>query len=193
MIGRWNAAGRRRAQRGLTLVELIVAVFVLGIVGAISVAAFMSGSDTYGRTDDDVRGQQDIKTITERLTRDLRDARGVASGATDHSLSIWIDYDANYIQGTAETITWDVAADPGSPGHYDVRRTVSGSSPVTIGSSVIDATTFRYFANAGGTELTGTAVTAANVVEVTLKYDAILGAYLGQKLNIYQVRLRNAE
>ena len=186
---------RHRAghQHGMTLVELIVAVFILGIVGAISLAAFTSGGQTFGRTDDDVRGQQDIKTVTERLTRDLRGARGIAAGATASKLVIWVDYNASYTVNIGETITWDVAASTLDPGHFDVRRTVGSGTPAVVGSSVIDAFAFKYFANAGTTPLPAASVQTAGLVEVTLKYDAILGAYLAQKLNIYQVRLRNAE
>lgn len=188
-----RSRARGAGERGMTLVELLVAVLILGIIGAISLAVFLSSAETYGRTDDDVRGQQDIKAVTERLTHDLRLARGIDPGATVNKLVIWVDYNADYKQGAGEKITWDVAASASNPGHFDVRRTLDGSSPVVVGSAVIDATTFRYYTTAGTAPLDAANVQKAGLVEVTLRYDAILGAYLGEKQNIYEVRLRNAE
>ncbi len=196
-----------RAQRGMTLVELLVAVFMLAIIGAISVAVFMSSSETYGRTDDDVRGQQDIKAVTERLTKDLRAARGIEGGqsatatlpalpaSNASQLVVWIDANSDYVQSPGETVLWQVTASLSSPGHFDVTRTVIGGTTVVVGTSVIDAFAFKYFTTAGTTPLafTPTEVEKAGIVEVQLKYDAILGSYLGEKFNIYQVRLRNAE
>lgn len=187
---------RHRSQGGFTLVELLVVVLLLGAIGAMALATFRSGSDALGRVDDDIRGQQDLRIVTERLTRDIRAGRGVDDTSDGSALSIWIDYDADYIKDAAtEIIVWDVIANASDAGHYDVRRTAGTASPEIVGRAVIDALAFRYFQDATGTstELTGTAVTGAQVVEVSMDYDAIVGSYLQQKTNTYRVRLRNTE
>jgi prepilin-type N-terminal cleavage/methylation domain-containing protein len=191
---------RRRTllQAGFTLVELLVVTFLLGAIGAISLAAFNSGSQTLGRVDDDIRGQQDLRIVTETLTRDIRAGRGIDATSTASSLSIWIDYDADYLKDTAtEVILWDVVAAPSDPDHFDVRRTVGTGTPRVVGRAVIDALAFKYFENVAGasTERTGpgASVTTAQIVEVSMDYDAIVGAYLQQKTNTYRIRLRNTE
>lgn len=191
---------RTTGQAGFTLVELIVVVFLLGAIGAISLAAFNSGSQTLGRVDDDVRGQQDLRIVTERLTRDIRAARGVDEFSDHKKLKIWVDTDADYIPDASEIIVWDVF---GTPPDLDVRRQVGSNPPQIVGRAVIDAFAFKYFQNVAGTptELVPDLIDAtpnpvvkpAQIVEVSMDYDAIVGAYLQQKTNTYRIRLRNTE
>ncbi len=199
---------RRRStsgQSGFTLVELLVIVFIMGLIGAICLATFNTGSNALGRVDDDIRGQQDLRIVTERLTRDIRAGRGVhddtdpATADSDQSkLILWIDYDADYIKDAAtEIIVWDVVASSG--GHYDVRRKQGSDPAQTVGRSVIDALAFQYFRDDTGTlqvldaSVAATDLTLSSVVEVSMDYDAIVGAYLEQKTNTYRIRLRNTE
>jgi type II secretory pathway pseudopilin PulG len=193
----------RRRESGFTLVELLVIVFLLAVIGAVSLAAFQSGSDALGRVDDDIQGQQDLKIVTERLTRDIRAGRGVHDTSDPSTLSVWIDYDADYIKDASEIIVWDVVVNAADSDHFDVRRTEGTDTPEVVGRAVIDALAFKYFQDQTGTQteivpdtnpLTpNTALTDASIVEVSMDYDAIVGAYLDQKTNTYRIRLRNTQ
>lgn len=171
-----------RHQRGFTLPELIVAVFVLGIIGTITLAAFLSGSETIGRIDDDVRGQGDLQIVTERLSRDIRGSRGVDATSTPSVLKVWIDYDADYQQEPVETITWKVQTSPSDPSHFDVLREDDAGGTLVVGRALVNNVAFTYNA---------TPVAKANTVTVAMDYDAITGDYLSQRQITYSVRLRN--
>ena len=93
-----GAKGRRPAEGGMTLIELLVAMVLLGVVSSLVVVGVAQASRLLTHTDDENRGQQDAKVILDRLSRDIRQARGVvcdgAGGDTycrEH-LQLWIDH-----------------------------------------------------------------------------------------------------
>lgn len=189
-------------QAGFTLVELLVIVLIMGLIGAAALATFSTGSNALGRVDDDIRGQQDLRIVTERLTRDVRAGRGVYETSDASSLSIWIDSDADYITDPSEIIVWNVVANAADAGHFDVTRQAgtAGTAEV-VGRAVIDALAFKYFKDVGGTSteivpsanpaVLNPALEESSIVEVSMTYDAIVGAYLQEKVNTYRIRLRN--
>lgn len=204
-VGTRTAPGRaRRTQSGFTLVEMLIATMMLGLIGAMCVAAFMSGSQALGRVDDDSRGQADQRNLVERMTQDLRQARGIDPGATSAKLSVWIDYDADFARDANETVTWALSATANSSGHHDVVRTINGKNE-TIGRAVVSDIAFTYKRIAGTltmdtapnlpdtTATPNVPVTDANVVLVRMEYDAIVNGYLQKKVTTVDSRLRNTQ
>lgn len=174
----------RAAQRGFTLVEMMVVVVLVGVIGTITFMAFTSSQEALGRTDDDSRGQQDLRITAERLTRDLRAARGVDAGSDGSRLTVWIDTNSDYRRSPAESITWSLVTNPDDPKHFDVRRVDGTGTGYTVGQALVSGIAFTY--NAAD-------VTKARIVTVTMTYDAIVDAYLEQKQTTYRVRMRNVQ
>ncbi len=191
-----GVAANRRAQAGFTLVELIVTVFLLAIVGAISVAAFNSGARTLGRVDDDARGLGDQRVLAERLSKDLREARGVdlpGAGVDPKSqLSVWIDYNANYVKDTGEVVTWKLNSTPDPSGHYDVVRSTNDGKSQVVGRALVSSIAFSYRNPViSPSPLPDASVNKATVVVVGTKYDAIINNYLSVRETNFETRLRN--
>ena len=61
----------------MTLIELLVAMVLLGVVSSLVLAGVIQASRVLTHTDDENRGLQDAKVILDRLSRDIRQARGV--------------------------------------------------------------------------------------------------------------------
>ena len=70
-------SGHAAATRGMTLIELLVAMTLLGVVSSLVVVGVRNAVRTLTHTDDENRGLQDAKVILDRLSRDIRQARGV--------------------------------------------------------------------------------------------------------------------
>lgn len=176
--------GKGALQRGFTLVEMMVVVALAAIIGTITFMAFASGQEALGRADDDSRGQQDLRTTAERLTRDLRAARGVDAGSTGDKLTVWIDSDSDYRRSPEESITWSLVVNAQDSKHFDVRRVDGTGAGYTVGQALVSGIAFTY----------DTAdVTKARIVTVKMTYDAIVDAYLEQKQTTYRVRMRNVQ
>ena len=85
---------------GITLVETLVAMVLLGVVGSITTAAVVSSHEVLRVNQDEGQGLQDTQTVIERLGRDIRQARGVDAGATGSQLVLWIDNNSDYIRNS---------------------------------------------------------------------------------------------
>jgi prepilin-type N-terminal cleavage/methylation domain-containing protein len=171
----------RNGDDGVTLVELLVTMALMGVVALLVTAATISTHRVVRQTDDESQGLSDAKVVSERLSRDLRDARGIAAGADAHHLVIWIDFNSDYIQQSNETISWQLQSNPGNNGHYDVIRTVQGQQEVVEARTLISDIAFSY----------SPAPPATNLVTTSMTYDAILGHGATTRTVTFSTRLRN--
>lgn len=172
---------------GLSLVEVMVTMILMLVVGGLCLSGVINTHQTFRSTDDEARGLSDVRTVVERLGRDIRDARGVEPGgapnyypaATASQLSVWIDYNSNYRKESDEIVTWRLAA--GAANQFNVIRTVNGSSDVIVARTLVDAIAFSYDVAAPGTRS----------VSVNLQYDAVTTGGSGRRTTVFTDRLRN--
>jgi prepilin-type N-terminal cleavage/methylation domain-containing protein len=163
---------------GLTLIELLIVMFLTGIVSTI-VLFSMKGVYAGQRTaDNEATGLSDVRTVNERLGRDLRDAREVYQGATQSQLVLWIDYNSNYIVDSNEIVTWQLQSTC-SGCHYHVLRSEQGGVTTTEARTLVSNIAFCYSANVDtdpppclATPLTTASAATAKVVTVTVTYNA---------------------
>lgn len=67
-----------RAQRGFTLIELIVAMAVFSIIGAVLVTIFVAGLQYYSNEKSQLLNQENISGISAAYEADTRKSTGVA-------------------------------------------------------------------------------------------------------------------
>lgn len=178
-----SAPRRRVAQRGLSLVELLVCVLVGGVLAAMSLSAFMTGLNSLARADDDARGQAEATVAAQRMARDLRQARAVGAGSTASTLNLWVDADGDDIRGAREAVTWRAVAMAGGTGQLRLERIDGTGARAEVATTLVSDSVFLYDA---------LDVTAARVITVRLQYDAVTGAYASPKRLVFESRLRNA-
>lgn len=189
---------RGRGERGVTIVEMMATLTILSAVLGITLSFLNGSSSVLGSVEDTTEGLRDVNILTNRLSQDLRNARSVNSTATTDNLTIWIDYNSDYIQTTDETINWSLV--PGStPGQFDAIRTTGTGVSEVLGSTLIEGVLFYYDAVdnldtfGAGEALDPRPVETTQVVGMKIKYDAIVNAYATQKTVLFRVRLRNVE
>ncbi len=183
-----------RRDGGATLIELLVAMVLLGVVSALVLGGVQQATRVLTHTDDENRGLQDAKIILDRLSRDIRQARGVVCDGADgdtyckQHLQLWIDADSDYLTDPEEIVTWKLEDNPDGM-HFDVWR-VQGVSPATVtkrrqASALIVKTLFTYDVGENVDP------SPATLVTLKMEYDAIVGRGTNIKQASASVRLRN--
>jgi prepilin-type N-terminal cleavage/methylation domain-containing protein len=177
--------------RGLTLVELLVTIVLMGVVGSLVLAAVVRAGKVLVHTEDENKGLQDAKVILERMSRDVRQARGVVCDAAaadptcQFHLQLWVDADSDYLKEDSEVITWNLQDNPDGE-HFDVYRTVglgAGAVARRQASTLIVKTVFAYES--------GKPIEKSQVVEIGLTYDALVGRGSDERKAALTARLRN--
>jgi prepilin-type N-terminal cleavage/methylation domain-containing protein len=207
---------RMRDEGGMTVIELLVAMVLLGIVSALVLAGVQSAARVLTRADDENRGLQDAKVILDRLSRDIREARGVVCDAAPPAptdpvvdanglparcpdyVQLWIDDDSDYLEDPEEVVTWELSANADGI-HFDVwrcRGALDGDpcDGSTVGverrlqaSALVVRTLFNY-ADASGNPVQPE---DATLVRLKMDYDAIVGRGVDIKQASVSARLRN--
>jgi prepilin-type N-terminal cleavage/methylation domain-containing protein len=97
MTGRLRRSSAAR-QGGFTLVELLVAMLLVGVVAAAVYASFISGVEASSSRDTQARAQNDARAALDEFTRDVRQAVSpdglaapVAAAPTATSIELWVD------------------------------------------------------------------------------------------------------
>jgi prepilin-type N-terminal cleavage/methylation domain-containing protein len=188
-----------RDDRGLSLVEVLVAMVLLTIVGSLVTRAMIDSHKVVRITEDQTQGLADVRIASERLSRDIRDARSVlcnptgtppALAAADptclYHLQLWIDYNSNYVQEPAETVTWQLTP---NGDQFDMSRVVNGVGRVQA-RSIVTQVAFSYDLPPGSTmPAPGAAQTKS--VRVQMTYDSMTNTGTSQKAVAFTARLRN--
>ena len=179
---RARLSGQDPADAGVTLVELSVAIFLFGIVSTMFFTAFAVTGRTFTKVDDEATGLADVRKVSERLGRDVRNARGVDAGATASKLVLWIDSNSDYRRSADESVTWELRTIAGDADHFDVIRKQGAATEVVEARSLVSEIAFEYDVPAPATQ----------VVATTLNYDAFAGTGAAQRTLYFAERLRNA-
>lgn len=197
-VGAQDARHQDPRDRGLTLIELLVTMLLLGVVSTLVVTAVVQSVRVLTQTQDEGTGLNDAKTVLDRVARDIRQARSVSCtpSAADPDicfkrLTLWIDSDSSYTQEVDELVTWELQLNADGV-HYDVWRIegdpTAASSPRQVqASSLIVDVLFEYL------DLAGTAIQPdqADIVNFTMEYDAIVDRGTERREAAFSARLRN--
>ena len=194
---RWRRL--RADDSGMTLIELLVTMILLGVVSTLVVTAVTQAGRILTHTDDEATGLADAKVILDRLGRDIRESRSTecdggladpgdptsADANCNAHLQLWIDANSDYAQQESEVVTWRLQQNPDGV-HFDVWR-ITGTGPSAVArrqaSSLIVRMAFEYD--------TGLAVEDATEVRLSMQYDAIVGRGTEIRDVAFAARLRN--
>jgi type II secretory pathway pseudopilin PulG len=132
----------RNDERGITIVELITVMAILGTVVGGVLALFTAGLNSDADLNRRFQSQSDARTALDRMRRDAHSACGVASGYT--SSSVTLVYPADSCASGTSSVSWCTG---GSGTRYKIYRkagsTCSASGP-TYADYVTTGSVFTY-------------------------------------------------
>ena len=170
------------ADAGISLPEVLIASILMAIVGSICVGVVVNVLGGFGKTDNDLRGLQDMRTLQERLSRDLLQARGLTSTSSSTQLTAWIDDNGDYSQASTELYRWQLVT-AGSSTQRQVQRVNVGTGKTEIiARTVVSSAAFVY---------SPTAPDLATVVDVELQYNPEVGKLSKPRHLNFSIRMRN--
>ena len=206
-----TSTARRRGQTGMTLVELLVGMLITGLVAAMMVSAYVVTTRSDRQASQDHQALASLRLATDRVERDLRQARRVYKDSTGSQLHMWVDYDRDNQQDLSERITFEVttnnglaAAVAGTTSTLRRKTDAPGMSPLIIVDNMqlfppsdVNRLTFQYLNSIGATAFTAVAApsstwTDTTIVDIRLASDAAEGPYPAPRTLKTEVRLRNA-
>jgi prepilin-type N-terminal cleavage/methylation domain-containing protein len=193
---------RKSGDAGVTLVETLIVMVLLSIVGTLVTRAVIDTHQIVRLTDDQTQGLADVRIASERLGRDVREARSVLCNpsGTDSALAtadpnclyhlqLWIDYDSDYVQQADETVTWSLNSSS-TPGQFDLVRSVGAAAGVVQSRTIVTQVAFGYDLQPAATP-PAPGAPHTTTVNVDMTYDAVRGSGTSNKTVSFSARLRN--
>ncbi len=200
---------RHDEEAGLTLIELMVTITLLSVLGLIMVIGVRNNHELHRQTVDESFGLADVKTVVERLGRDVRSARSLYPGATESQLVLWVDKNSDYLQTPDEIITWQLVNETEDGVQYNVIRSTEGGDPVVQARTVVSDIAFCYWtqsadptlgdctgslpASAAGGGLSAADAEDTRLVTTTTSYDFNPTGGVDERTVSFSSRLRNVE
>jgi type II secretory pathway pseudopilin PulG len=184
--------GRTRVhhdERGITFVEMVVAMAIAAVVGSLLIAALsmVTRVDKFTREDSQALGE--LRTATERFQKEMRQARKVydvlnVPASTASIVHFWVDYNRDNQQTANERIIWRF--ETSSAGIRLVRtsdeKEAAAQSPFVEAVGLVSGSAFTYSPSPPET----------TVVTMTLRADIGSGSNPSPRTIQTRVRLRNA-
>lgn len=190
---------RLHSDDGFSLPELLVTVILISVLGTLVTFALISSNEQFRLADDEATGLADTKTVVERLGRDIRASRGVDAGATASTLSLWIDYNSDYVRNASsqpdEIITWSLLSQGAGSTQFNTIRSTAGGVSQTQSRTLVSDLAFCYQsapdAACFGTPLSATDALNTRLITVDLQYDANTAVGAEDRTTSFSERLRN--
>jgi Tfp pilus assembly protein PilW len=171
---------------GFSLAETLVGMFLASLLGLIVMQAFVASSKGARHVSDDATVQQQQQTAVERLSRDLRVARGIDATSTAGKVVVWVDGNSDYAQQPGEKVTWQLTTS-GTQCQL-IRSTDAGLSKV-IATTIANTgcgSAFTYYDGAGAVATNANATR----VDVSLSFRTA-NSSASARVSQFSLRMRN--
>ncbi len=175
---------RIRGESGISIVEMMIALFITMIVGGLLTMAVLMVVRVERFTSEDSQSLGELRTATERFLKEVRQARKIYATSTGTRIHFWVDYDRDNQQDDDEQLFWELTT---SGGATTLTRTSEADiavdvPPRTVATRLAAGSPFTYAPPPPGTTVVRIVLTSVTVGS---------GGPAGRTVRS-EVRLRNA-
>lgn len=172
-------------ERGISFVEMVVAMAISAVVGSLLIGAFSMMHRVDRFTGQDSEALADLRTASERFQKEMRQARKIYDtveppASTSTLVHFWVDYNRDNQQNLEERLIWRLEAASG--GKMRLVRTSEAGGMRIQATNLVSGSSFAY----------APAPPDTTVVTLTLRADVTPGDQPSARTVRTKVRLRNA-
>ena len=167
---------------GISLVELLIAMFIVSIIGSILYGAFVSVLRTERFSGEDSHALAQLRIGTDRLSAELREGKRVYVNSTARLVRVWVDRNRDDRQDANERVTWEIRDAGGGLGNLVRYTDANPSIQPQAGQFLFPNAAFSYDVPPPGT----------TTVKISLSVRSQTGI-AGTRTIEEQIRLRNKQ
>jgi prepilin-type N-terminal cleavage/methylation domain-containing protein len=134
---------RLGSQSGYSLIELLIALAILGTVTGAVTVLFLQASSAQVDMNRRYRAQQDARVAVDKMRREIHCANGITPAGTSAAITVTLPGHCPTAGGTVTTVTYDVV---GSGQRFQLRR-----DTVVMADFVSEQNAFEYTAPVANT------------------------------------------
>jgi prepilin-type N-terminal cleavage/methylation domain-containing protein len=176
---------RFRCEDGMTLVEVLVAMLITGIVTSVLLLGTVSVYRGHNFTQQDSASLGALRTALDRFEKEVRQARVMYDDSTGKLVHVWVDYDRDNQQDLVERILWEIEDLGGDRARLTRATEAAPADPVVVARNIVF--------DASAADFTYNAATPEQSTMITVRFVARAeGSLAGQRSVVTRVRLRNA-
>jgi Tfp pilus assembly protein PilV len=135
--------GRARDERGITLVEILTVLIILGTVLGALTTLFARGMSAELDANNRFRAQDQARLAVDRMRREIHCASAITSTASTVTATL-PGHCPSAIGGTVTTVVYNVESVGAS--RYRLRRAANGGAAVTVADYITTQNSFSYTA-----------------------------------------------
>jgi type II secretory pathway pseudopilin PulG len=136
-------ARRPSSQAGVTVVELLVVLIIMGTVLTALTTLFVGGMKAELEADQRFRAQDQARLAVDRMRREIHCASAISSSATAVSVTL-AGHCPSAVSGAETTVLYNFQS--AGSNRYKLRRTVNGGAAATVADYITTDNAFAYAA-----------------------------------------------
>ena len=141
-----NGGIRHHASQGYTLIEMVAAILIAGVLAAVSVPMLSNGFQAHSATQASLLTLGKLRYATERMVREIREVRRDPVNLSDYDIAVMNATTFKFMKTDGVEVTID------KPAQITLAYSIPNVAPSPTLTDQVGSLQFKYFKEDGKTE-----------------------------------------